>query len=115
MPGTVTAKGLTTPGEKRTAISALAGQVAPRESLLDVTALRQRYFDRSPDVRDPSQFVSLGTSGHRGSHPNASVTEAHIIVAAPLDNPPRYGEFIGHGKPLFVSSALLVGNAIRGK
>ena len=48
-------------------ISALAGRPAPKEMLVDVARLEEEYFDRRPDIRDPDQMVSFGTSGHRGS------------------------------------------------
>jgi phosphoglucomutase len=80
MPGTITAKVLTALVEKRMAISPLAGQIVPRESLPDVTSLRQKYFDQSPNAEDPRQLVSFGTSGHRGSPLNRSFMEAHVLA-----------------------------------
>jgi Phosphoglucomutase len=40
------------------------------------------YFDRIPDMEDPSQRVSFGTSGHRGSSLNGSFTESHILAVS---------------------------------
>ncbi|HXY24141.1 MAG TPA: phosphoglucomutase (alpha-D-glucose-1,6-bisphosphate-dependent) [Candidatus Acidoferrum sp.] len=80
MPGPITAKAVSPLVDKPTAISLLAGHVAPRESLLDVTSLRRNYFDQSPNVEDPRQLVSFGTSGHRGTPLNGSFTEAHILA-----------------------------------
>src|SRR5882762_8425528 len=68
----------TKPGE--TAISPLAGKPAPKELLVDVARLDRDYFERRPDVHDPSQRVSFGTSGHRGSPLHSSFTEAHILA-----------------------------------
>ena len=62
------------------AISPLAGKPAPREILVDVAQLESRYFERHPDLADPSQLVSFGTSGHRGSPLHDSFTEAHILA-----------------------------------
>ena len=62
------------------AISPLAGKPAPREMLIDVTRLEREYFERRPDVGDPNQLVSFGTSGHRGTPLNGSFTEAHILA-----------------------------------
>jgi phosphoglucomutase len=48
-------------------ISPLAGKPAPKEMLVDPTRLEREYFERRPDLSDPNQMVSFGTSGHRGS------------------------------------------------
>jgi phosphoglucomutase len=61
-------------------ISALAGKPAPKELLIDVAQLEREYFERSPDVGDPNQLVSFGTSGHRGSSLHGTFTEAHILA-----------------------------------
>ena len=61
-------------------ISPLAGKPAPREMLVDVSRLEKDYYERKPDVSDPSQLVSFGTSGHRGSPFSGSFTEAHIVA-----------------------------------
>jgi hypothetical protein len=39
----------------------------PKEMLVDVVGLEGEYLERWPDVADPNQLVSFGTSGHRGS------------------------------------------------
>lgn len=57
----------------------LAGQPAPRESLIDVEALLKAYLD-PPDAGDPAQRVAFGTSGHRGSAFKRSFNEAHILA-----------------------------------
>jgi phosphoglucomutase len=61
-------------------ISPLAGKPAPKEMLVDVVRLEREYFERRPDLDDPSQRVSFGTSGHRGSPFHGSFTEAHILA-----------------------------------
>jgi len=61
-------------------ISPLAGKPAPKELLVDVAHLEKEYFERRPDVQDPTQLVSFGTSGHRGSPLNGTFTEAHILA-----------------------------------
>jgi phosphoglucomutase len=61
-------------------ISPLAGKPAPREMLVDPTHLEHEYFARRPDLDDPEQRVSFGTSGHRGSPLRGSFTEAHILA-----------------------------------
>jgi phosphoglucomutase len=61
-------------------ISPLAGKPAPKELLVDVARLEKEYFERHPDLEDPTQLVSFGTSGHRGSPLNGTFTEAHILA-----------------------------------
>src|SRR5271155_3792363 len=75
MPSAVTQS--TASGEK---ISPLAGKPAPKEMLIDVDRLEKEYFERRPDVGDPNQTVSFGTSGHRGSPLHGTFTEAHILA-----------------------------------
>ncbi len=65
---------------QETAVSPLAGKPAPREMLVDVARLEREYSARRPDVDDPNQRVSFGTSGHRGSSLNGTFTEAHILA-----------------------------------
>lgn len=62
------------------ALHPLAGQPAPKESLVDVDALLRAYLERRPDPSDPEQRVSFGTSGHRGSALAGSFNEAHILA-----------------------------------
>ena len=62
------------------AIHPLAGKPAPVEILIDVAALERAYYERKPNVDDPAQLVSFGTSGHRGSPLNGSLNEAHILA-----------------------------------
>ncbi len=45
-----------------------------------MAALERAYFERRPDVGDPTQLVSFGTSGHRGSALDGTFTEAHILA-----------------------------------
>jgi phosphoglucomutase len=62
------------------AISPLAGKPAPKELLVDLTRLEQEYYERRPDLGNPNQLVSFGTSGHRGSPLHGSFTESHILA-----------------------------------
>ncbi len=61
-------------------LSALAGNPAPKTLLVDLSRLEQEYYNRQPDFADPSQRVSFGTSGHRGSSLRGTFTEAHILA-----------------------------------
>src|SRR5215831_8760528 len=81
-------------------ISPLAGKPAPREMLIDPARLECEYFESRPDLDEPSQLVSFGTSGHRGSPLRGSFTEAHIfaITQAICD----YRKAHGTSGPLFM-------------
>ena len=61
-------------------ISPLAGKPAPQDILVDLARLEREYYTRWPDMDDPTQRVSFGTSGHRGSPLHGSFTEAHILA-----------------------------------
>ena len=61
-------------------ISPLAGQPAPKQILVDLARLEREYYTRRPDMEDPSQRVSFGTSGHRGSALHGAFNEAHILA-----------------------------------
>jgi len=79
MPGIVEARSMAGAANGMT-ISPLAGKPAPREMLVDVAHLEKEYFERQPDVHDPNQLVSFGTSGHRGSPLHGTFNEAHILA-----------------------------------
>src|SRR5688500_18117193 len=66
--------------ERNETVSPMAGKTPSQEKLVDVTRLEQEYFERLPDVEDPTQLVSFGTSGHRGSSLRASFNEVHILA-----------------------------------
>jgi phosphoglucomutase len=62
------------------AIDPLAGKPAPKELLIDVAALERAYYERKPDLGNPTQLVSFGTSGHRGTALDGTFTESHILA-----------------------------------
>lgn len=78
----------------------LAGQPAPKSLLIDLAALERAYYERTPDLADPNQLVSFGTSGHRGTPFDATFTDAHIaaITQAVCD----YRVAQGNRGPLFL-------------
>jgi phosphoglucomutase len=82
------------------AISPFAGKPAPKAMLIDLVRLEHEYYACRPDVNDPNQLVSFGTSGHRGSSLHGSFTEAHIlaITQAICD----YRRAQGTGGPLYM-------------
>jgi len=61
-------------------ISPLAGKPAPKEMLVNLDDLNRQYLERRPDLGDPTQMVSFGTSGHRGTPLKGTFTEAHIVA-----------------------------------
>jgi phosphoglucomutase len=60
--------------------SPLAGKPAPASMLVDLSRLEREYYERKPEMDDPAQVVSFGTSGHRGSPFRGSFTEAHVAA-----------------------------------
>ncbi len=57
-----------------------AGQPAPRSVLANIPRLVSAYYTVEPDASEPSQKVSFGTSGHRGSSTRGTFNEAHIAA-----------------------------------
>ena len=77
-----------------------AGKPLEAAALLDVGRLLQAYYSGRPDPTDPSQRVTFGTSGHRGSAFDNAFNEAHILAIAQaicLDRSAR-----GIDGPLFI-------------
>jgi phosphoglucomutase len=78
----------------------VAGKPVSPESLVNIPRLITAYFVSKPDVADPAQRVSFGTSGHRGSSLKNSFNEDHILATtqAICD----YRRYAGLCGPLFV-------------
>lgn len=55
-----------------------AGQLAQAGDLIDIAQLVSAYYTLHPDVEDPGQQVTFGTSGHRGSSLQRTFNEDHI-------------------------------------
>jgi phosphoglucomutase len=69
-------------------------------STVDLDRLLSAYYDEHPDPSDPSQAVSFGTSGHRGSSLAGTFTEDHIAaISAAIA---RYRRDQGIDGPLFL-------------
>ena len=81
-------------------ISILAGKPAPKSLLVDPAQLERDYYERKPDLGDPDQMVSFGTSGHRGSSRRGTFTEAHILAITQAICDYRSG--IGPSGPLYM-------------
>jgi len=72
--------GLATLTSTNSDMQPLAGTLAPPEILIDPVKLERDYYQRHPDLDDPTQLVSFGTSGHRGTPENGPFTETHILA-----------------------------------
>ena len=81
-------------------ISILAGKPAPKSLLVDPAQLERDYYERKPDLGDPDQMASFGTSGHRGSSRRGTFTEAHILAITQAICDYRSG--IGPSGPLYM-------------
>lgn len=62
------------------ALSPLAGQPAPRDILANIPRLISAYYTEHPEIGNPAQQVSFGTSGHRGRSQEGSFNEDHILA-----------------------------------
>jgi phosphoglucomutase len=82
------------------ALHPLAGKPAPAEVLIDVAQLEKAYYERWPELDDPRQRVSFGTSGHRGSSLDGTLNEAHILAITQAICEYRTGQKISG--PLFM-------------
>ena len=61
-------------------VSPLAGKPVDQSQLVDVPRLITAYYSLKPDVANPAQRVSFGTSGHRGSAFDTAFNESHILA-----------------------------------
>ena len=64
------------------ALNPQAGKPAPSAARANIPKLVSAYYTRRPDPADPSQRVSFGTSGHRGSALKNSLNEDHIMATS---------------------------------
>jgi phosphoglucomutase len=64
------------------AVHHLAGKHVPRELLIDVPELVDAYYKIHPDMTNPAERVSFGTSGHRGTSLKKSFNEDHILATS---------------------------------
>ena len=62
------------------ALHELAGKPAPPDLLVNIPQLMTAYYTHAPDVENPDQRVSFGTSGHRGSSVKNSFNERHVLA-----------------------------------
>ena len=62
------------------AIHERAGTKALDADLVNIPRLMAAYYLNRPNVENPDEMVSFGTSGHRGTSLNGSFTETHILA-----------------------------------
>jgi phosphoglucomutase len=77
-----------------------AGKLIDPAAALDVSLLTRAFFDRKPDVSNPAQRVSFGTSGHRGCAFETTFNEDHILAITQAIC--RYRAARGIDGPLFL-------------
>ena len=82
------------------AIHEFAGQKARLEDLDNIPRLMAAYYLNRPNMENPEEQVSFGTSGHRGSSLNSSFTESHIVAISQAIAEYRQKE--GIDVPLFI-------------
>ncbi len=82
------------------ALHPLAGKPAPQTLLPNIPRLVAAYYALHPDPTDPTQRVTFGTSGHRGSSLKKRFNEDHILAITQAIVEYRRGHGI-HG-PLFL-------------
>lgn len=82
------------------ALHQLAGQQVPQAMLENIPALCASYYNLRPDISQPSQRVSFGTSGHRGVATDASFNEFHIKAICQATA--EYRQMQGIRGPMFV-------------
>ncbi|TKB58628.1 phosphoglucomutase (alpha-D-glucose-1,6-bisphosphate-dependent) [Ferrimonas aestuarii] len=77
-----------------------AGRPATPSDVVDISHLISCYYTDKPNSKQPSERVSFGTSGHRGSAFNRAFNEQHIlaITQATVD----YRNQQGFEGPMFV-------------
>ena len=77
-----------------------AGLPAEASDLIDVHELVAAYYRHVPDVENPEQKVTFGTSGHRGSSLDSAFNETHIAAITQAIVEYRAGQ--GITGPIFV-------------
>lgn len=64
------------------ALNRLAGKPAPREILVNIPSLVSLYYTNHPELENPANQISFGTSGHRGTSKDGSFNEDHILAVS---------------------------------
>ncbi len=77
-----------------------AGKPASSAQLINVAQLVSEYYSLKPNVSEPGEAVSFGTSGHRGTASNYTFTDTHI--SAICQSLVEYREQEGITGPMFI-------------
>ena len=77
-----------------------AGQLPDSSMLADIPRLTAAYFSGRPDPAVPAEWVSFGTSGHRGSSLDRTFNEGHILAITQAIC--EYRRAVGIDGPLFL-------------
>ena len=78
----------------------LAGKRVPPELLTNIPRLLSAYYTYKPDIKNPHNLVSFGTSGHRGSSFKNSFNEDHVLaICQSICELRKFGNITG---PLYV-------------
>src|SRR5699024_2063509 len=90
-----------------------AGELAQSRDLIDIAQMVTAYYTRKPDVNNPDQAVTFGTSGHRGSSLDSASNEDHILAITPalVDSratPSTTGEIVMGSDPHAPSARALI-------
>ncbi|WP_425930503.1 phosphoglucomutase (alpha-D-glucose-1,6-bisphosphate-dependent) [Pseudomonas sp. NyZ201] len=83
-------------------LSPLAGKPAPASILVDIPRLLTAYYTGQPDAAVATQRVAFGTSGHRGSSPDLSFNEHHVLAISQAIC--LYRQAQGIDGPLFIGA-----------
>ncbi|MGI4855121.1 MAG: phosphoglucomutase (alpha-D-glucose-1,6-bisphosphate-dependent) [Janthinobacterium lividum] len=78
-----------------------AGKLPDPHSLTDLSRLVAAYYTLHPDVDNPAERVSFGTSGHRGSSLQSAFNEDHILAITQAIC--EYRSLHGISGPLFLA------------
>ena len=81
-------------------IDKFAGKPVPDELLSNIPRLVSAYYTYQPDLAEPTQAVSFGTSGHRGASLERSFNETHVLAISQAIVEYRQQE--GYSGPLYV-------------
>ncbi len=82
-------------------VDSKAGKQPDPHDLVDLSRLVSAYYTLQPDVANPAEKVSFGTSGHRGSSVHAAFNENHILAITQAIVEYRAGK--GITGPLFLA------------
>jgi len=78
----------------------MAGKKATESLLIDLTALKDAYYNLKPSYESPAERISFGTSGHRGTSLKCTFNEDHVLATAQAVC--DFRNEVGYSGPLFM-------------